>query len=82
MKARFPGTCKECNNPWYKDAEIARWLGSWVHDGCRTQAVAAKRSEGSVTTLPDARGFADQPSRISSKTIRLHRIGKGDIITQ
>lgn len=60
MKARFPGTCKECNNPWYKDAEIARWLGSWVHDGCRTQAVATKRSEGNVTTLPVQRGTTER----------------------
>lgn len=82
MKAKFPGTCKQCDKPWYKDAGIARWLGSWVHEACRAQAISDKRSEGSVTTLPDARGYADRPKHVSSKTIRLHRMSKDSIITQ
>lgn len=60
MKAKFPGTCKQCDKPWYKDAEIARWLGSWVHKECMGQAVADRRSEGQVTTLPTQRGSIEK----------------------
>lgn len=70
MKAQYDGTCKLCDNRWYRNADIVRWAGSWVHPACRDQDVVRRRSEGQVDTLPDARGGADRGQWISSTRIR------------
>lgn len=53
MKSLYAGTCNICYKPYYKDAYIARWTGSWVHRECRDRAADNIRSTGRVTALPD-----------------------------
>jgi hypothetical protein len=52
MISKYPGTCGQCDKPWYKGSSIARWEGSWVHSGCQAQARAEKSAAGQVTPLP------------------------------
>lgn len=73
MKARYPGTCPLCYKAWHKDALVARWLSKLVHQGCRDQEAARIQTEGSVRTLPDARGYADAKKLVTSTRIRRDR---------
>lgn len=52
MKARYHGTCTVCNKQWYKDADIARWLGDLVHQACKDREVSRVRSQAHVEVLP------------------------------
>ena len=72
MKAKYASKepCWLCGLPWAPGAPIANWLGDWVHGGCKAARAASVASEGVRTELPDARGWADKPKQVSSRTIR------------
>ena len=77
MKSRYDSNvnCKPCDNPWYKGAEISRWLGSYVHQGCKDREAAAIQSAGRVTALPEHRGRADVAPKVGVKRIRQEGLG-------
>lgn len=66
MKSRYDSVtpCPLCGLPWAAGAPISKWLGDWVHEGCKALRRASVASGGVRTGLPDARGYADRPDNL------------------
>lgn len=61
MRSRYDSRepCSLCGLPWPAGEPISKWLGGWVHEGCKAVRAASMAAEGVRTELPDARGTAD-----------------------
>ena len=70
MKAKYASKepCWLCGLPWAPGAPISKWMGDWVHEGCKAARAASVASEGVRTVLPDARGWADMEGTIHTAT--------------
>ncbi len=64
MRSRYASRpespCPLCGLPWTAGDPISKWLGKWSHESCKAARAASVASEGQRTTLPDARGWADE----------------------
>lgn len=66
MKAKYVSKepCWLCGLPWALGAPISKWLGDWVHEGCKAARAASVALEGVRVELSDARGWADMPNTL------------------
>lgn len=63
IKAQYPGLCRICGERYQVGDHIGRWLGHEAHFSCRQALIAQRAAEGDREDLPEARGWADRPSR-------------------